>query len=206
MKEKSKQKKKRVLIIDDEIDICGFIKEGLSSINYYCRYAATVEKAVKLLETDEFDAVLLDIRLPEKNGIEILKKIRSFDPEAVVIMLTAVKDLETAVDTMKLGASDYITKPFNIERIDEALKEAFKNKEYNIDPVDENIADIEAIARGVEARQEMFDIHSERVEAQTITLAHEMGIPDKRLRLWQIWRSRRSTKSITNGLIIKWSR
>jgi len=182
------ENKLKVLIVDDEVQVCTLLTEQLSELNYRCSSAASAAAARQLLEKETFDVALLDIWLPDTSGVELLKEINRQYPEIVCIMQTADNDLETAVESMKSGAADYITKPFELERVDNAIKIALSRKAGDstctspqADPV---VNEIEAISLGVEARQEMLDIHSEKVIQQTLSIARQMGFTEDKILAW----------------------
>ncbi len=107
----------RVLYVDDEPDACMLVSECLSKEGFFVETAGDGDTALLLLQEKGFDVVLLDIRMPGKNGLQVLAEMkeRKFNPR--VIMLTAVGDLKTAIEATKTGANDYITKPYQIETL-----------------------------------------------------------------------------------------
>jgi DNA-binding NtrC family response regulator len=108
--------KKRVLLIDDEIGIRTSLKMVLEP-TYEVLAAGDGEEGLALFRSNSPDLILLDILLPGVDGLAVLKTIRSEDPRISVIMLTASTTVKTAVDAMKMGAADYITKPFEVEEL-----------------------------------------------------------------------------------------
>ncbi len=122
------EKPPRVLIVDDETHICELLRDDLTLREYNCITAGNAADALTRLSENKFDAALLDICLPDLSGIELLKKIHATYPTTICIMLTAVNDLNLAVEAMKAGAVDYITKPFDLDRVNSALREAFANR------------------------------------------------------------------------------
>jgi DNA-binding NtrC family response regulator len=199
----------QVLIVDDETNICGLLRESLSDRGYRCTTAQSAAQALERLNEFKFDVALLDVRMPGMSGVELLSRVKSSYPNLAVIMLTAVDEVDTAVETMKAGASDYITKPFDLDRVDKAVRASLEKVERDqasrIEKVtDENVAAIEAIARGVEARQEMLDVHSEIVVRQTIDIARQMGLPESKIAEWTAKREEqrlRKVKRIVSSLI-----
>jgi DNA-binding NtrC family response regulator len=194
-------KNPRILIVDDEIPICELIREELTCRGYKCETACSAREALARLAANCFDITLLDISLPEMSGIELLKVIETSYPGTASIMLTAVNDLNVAVDTMKAGAQDYITKPFDFDRLDTAIRAALENrnhtKYHDSDIIqDKTINDIEAIAQGVEARQEILDIHSEKVVQQTVDIARNMGFPEEKIQKWIAARTEIRSKKV----------
>ena len=88
--------------------------------------AESAEKAIRLTLEQDFDVVLLDIRLPDSNGLGLLERFRERLPDVVVIMITAYAEVSSAVEAMKMGAYDYITKPFSVERINLVIEKAYQ--------------------------------------------------------------------------------
>ena len=107
----------KVLVVDDELSIRELLAEFLSSRGYFCESVDSGEAAVERLRSNGFDLVISDIRMPKVTGLQLLDHLGQHYPETAAIMITAVSELQTAVDAMKQGASDYITKPFNLEEV-----------------------------------------------------------------------------------------
>ena len=93
--------------------------------------ARTGEVAVKMIEESDFDVVLTDINMPRANGIDVLDAVKRIHSSTPVIMMTAFASAETAVETMKKGAYDYITKPFKIEDLQLIIKNAVEKKQLS---------------------------------------------------------------------------
>ena len=108
------ENKIKSLIVDDEINIVEVLSVILSEFDFDTKFAYSKQDAEKLIDKEYFDLVILDIRLPDGNGVDLLKYIKQKNPDTEVIMITAFASPETAVETMKLGAFDYISKPFSI--------------------------------------------------------------------------------------------
>ncbi len=108
--------KKSILVVDDEIGTRESLKMILKA-DYQVFLAKNAEETFQQLETHPFDLILLDIILPDTDGLRVLEKIKQRDPEQMVIMITATKTVKTAVEAMKLGAYDYITKPFDVDEL-----------------------------------------------------------------------------------------
>jgi two-component system, NtrC family, response regulator AtoC len=106
-----------VLIVDDERTLARAIKAFLVESGYEAEVASDAEQALALLETMRPDVVFSDVRLPGMNGIELLRKIREFDPALPVIIMTAHGTIEGAVEAVKLGAFDYLKKPVDLEEL-----------------------------------------------------------------------------------------
>jgi len=118
-----------VLIVDDEPYICEVLSEILRDETYISDIAYNGENALKLFRKGKYDLVLLDIGLPDMSGIEVLKRMLQVDPTIAVIMATAQRDIEIVVEAIKIGAEDYLVKPFNdLNVIKTALHKALKIK------------------------------------------------------------------------------
>jgi DNA-binding NtrC family response regulator len=107
----------KILAIDDEKNIRHLISNEFSIEGFEVVTAASGEDGLKLLDNQKFDVVLLDIKLPKMNGIETLKQIRKKSSATEVIMITGYGDIRSAVESIKLGARDYITKPFKLDEL-----------------------------------------------------------------------------------------
>ncbi len=123
-----------ILIVDDEVDMLSLLKRSLSpDLNCRVEIASSAEMALRMLETDSFDLVLADIRMPGMSGMELLEIIKQKEPETTVIMMTAYGHIDMAVNAMKSGAYDFITKPFDYDalviRLEKALERSSLIKE-----------------------------------------------------------------------------
>ena len=107
----------RILAIDDEKNIRHLLKNELTPEGFDVFTAKTGEEGLKLLKKQKFRIVLLDIKLPKMNGIEVLRSLKQDSPLTEVIMITGYGDIQTAVESMKLGARDYVTKPFKLSEL-----------------------------------------------------------------------------------------
>ncbi|MFK5926255.1 MAG: sigma-54 dependent transcriptional regulator [Desulfuromusa sp.] len=109
--------KSKILLIDDELESCKALSHLLAKVGYKVEISHSGEHALALLEKQPFDLVISDLFLPGISGIDIIKQIKDDSPEIGVILITGKASAETAVEAMKEGALDYITKPFNFERL-----------------------------------------------------------------------------------------
>ena len=115
-----------ILVVDDEPSIREFLQIMLEREGYEVSCADNGKKAISLFEQKRYDAVIADIRMPQVNGLEVLTKIKERSPETKVIMITAHASFESAVESMKVGAYDYITKPFNIDEVKSTIRKALE--------------------------------------------------------------------------------
>ncbi len=118
----------RILVIDDDFDICHLLKKFLQKNGYDTEYALNGQEGVQLLKKESFNLILCDYKLPDSNGIEILQKIKILNPSAAVIIITGYSDVKTAVETLRHGAFDYVTKPLYPDEILVTIQNAIKSK------------------------------------------------------------------------------
>jgi DNA-binding NtrC family response regulator len=115
---------RHLLLVDDEPNLQESMKIGLELRGYDVTLASTGQRAISFCQNQSFDTVLLDMRMPEMNGLETLKRIKEIRPEQTVIMLTAHGTIANAVEATKLGAFDYLTKPSSPEEVDVKIQQA----------------------------------------------------------------------------------
>ena len=113
-----------LLIVDDERSMRESCRDVARSLGFNSRVAETPEHVYQVLETSSTDVVLLDLRLPGNSGLEVLREIKQRRPDILVIVMTGFATVESAVQAMKLGAYDYVTKPFNFEELRLLLERA----------------------------------------------------------------------------------
>jgi len=121
--------KTRILIVDDELSMREFLSILVEREGYEAVAAANAEQALQLLETSFFDLVISDVNMPGLNGIQLLARIKVMAPETAVLMMTAFTAAEQAVEAMKLGAYDYISKPFKVEEIKVLIRNALEKSD-----------------------------------------------------------------------------
>jgi len=128
MTQKIAVKKGEILIIEDKSSMAEMLKTTLTEEGFYCSIASDGEKGIKMFSKNIPDLVLVDLKLPKKDGIEVLKAIQSEDPTVPVIIMTAYGTVESAVEAMKLGAYDFITKPFDIDHLIVLINKAIEKR------------------------------------------------------------------------------
>jgi two-component system response regulator PilR (NtrC family) len=117
-----------ILVVDDERSMREFLDIMLSKEGYQVFFAESGEEACELLEKEEFDLLITDIRMKDVDGIGVLKKAKEIRPETVVVMISAFATAETAVEAMKEGAYDYIPKPFKVRDFKKIVKDALRSR------------------------------------------------------------------------------
>ena len=120
-----------ILVVDDEPDMCEMLVTILYKEGYVTDMANNGKDAVKRVKDGGVDFVLLDIMMPEMGGMETLRQIKAVRHDIPVVMITAYATLKTAQESMRLGAYDYITKPFNLECVKEVIKQGLEEQYAN---------------------------------------------------------------------------
>ena len=118
--------KERILVVDDEYLIRWSLQQDLAKEGYEVLVAESGEEALRVVRESPPEMVLLDIQLPGIDGVKTLREIKKLDPEIVVIMITAYAMVDTAVAAMKLGAHDYINKPYNLEGVKLSIRKGLE--------------------------------------------------------------------------------
>src|SRR3954451_6550072 len=122
-------KRLRILFADDERSLQEFMRAELPRLGHEVTVCPDGRQAVKALEKGAFDAALLDLRMPGLTGIEVLEEIKKVSPETDVIIMTGHASVETAMDAVRLGAFDYITKPCKLAQIETILRKVVEKRE-----------------------------------------------------------------------------
>ena len=123
--------KANILIIDDKVKLCKSLVKNFVQSDYQSFYATNRKEALSLFSKHHAHAVLLDIMLGEEDGIEILKELLLLQPNIPVIMVTGYASIDTAVQSIKLGAFDYVTKPLDFDKLLEIVENAIKTSRLN---------------------------------------------------------------------------
>jgi two-component system response regulator CpxR len=118
----------RVLLVDDEKDFIDVLAERLEARDFTASKAYSGDEAMGLIREKDVDVVLLDVQMPGKDGVTVLKEIKAFNPLVEVIMLTGHSTVESAVEGMKIGAYDYLLKPMETKDLVEKIALAYKRK------------------------------------------------------------------------------
>ncbi|MCR4427027.1 MAG: sigma-54 dependent transcriptional regulator [Firmicutes bacterium] len=108
---------RRVLIVDDEANMRVVLSDVFSDAGYAIETASTGKEAIDAIEAISADAVVLDLKLPDMSGIDVFREAKRIRPGIIVVIVTAYSSVDTAIEAMKMGAFDYITKPFKVEKL-----------------------------------------------------------------------------------------
>jgi len=114
----------RILFVDDDAELRAIVREQLTASGYEVDEAEDGTVAIEKMQHGRYRVVLLDITMPGASGLDVLKLIKARNPECRVIMLTGVVGLSVAIESLKMGADDYITKPYNLDYLLNSIKRA----------------------------------------------------------------------------------
>jgi len=193
-----------IVIVDDEQSIREILARRLRREGYKCVTAENALRALEEIRGDSASLLLADIRMPGMNGIELLKQAKAHDPDLAVVMVTAVNEVERAVAAMKLGAYDYISKPFNLDDAVMSVRRALekrllslRNREYQqglerkvrerTQQLDQKNRELQKLFLGtirtlvhtVEARDHYTMGHSQRISQYAVALAKQLHLPPR---------------------------
>jgi DNA-binding NtrC family response regulator len=135
-----------VLVIDDEESICEGCRQTLEGEGFQTRTASDGRLGIRMAERERPRVVLIDLKMPGMSGMEVLKRIRQVNPRTVCIVITGYATVETAVRSMKLGAHDYLRKPFDHTRLLEAVKEGLRESRIDLEEVAPAAVTIEGVS------------------------------------------------------------
>src|SRR6266702_1712190 len=119
----------RILIVDDELSMRDFLAILLEREGYQTERAASAEAALNMLDSAGYDLIISDVSMPGLDGLALLQKVKMISPEIAVLLVTAFTTAEQAVEAMKLGAYDYIAKPFKVEEIKVLVRNALEKRD-----------------------------------------------------------------------------
>jgi len=187
------------LVVDDEPRLRRVIVHLLEGEGFRCLEAGTGVEALRVMESDVAPLVISDLRMPEMDGVSLLRHVIDRWPTTAVIMVSAVSDVEIAVKCLKLGAFDYVSKPFNLDevraRVDQALQRRqlkLENNSYHEELESRvraqqrrigelYVGGVEALARALEAKDAYLKGHSLRVAQYAASVARQHGLAPEAL-------------------------
>ncbi len=186
-----------ILIVDDDHVIRDLLSECLSDSGYRCDTASDGVEGLKKVQTNGFQLVVSDIDMPEMDGVNLLQEIKKIRPDTEIIMLTGVVDVETAIQSMRLGACDYLTKPFNLAEVritdQKTLEIRVAERTAELSRKNREVEDLyrrlqssyqttlEALATALDTRDTETLGHSLRVAAYTVAVARRMDVLEPEL-------------------------
>lgn len=198
--------KPRILIVDDERNISEVLSDLLSD-TYDCTTAASAEEAIARLQESEFNLVISDITMPGMSGLDMLPQLKKIAPNTVVIMISGVQTVESAIGALRLGAFDYLMKPFDLRQVEAVVQRALEHHEllaakqryenHLEDLVEQRTAELDralgsledayrstlkALTAALETRDSETHGHSERVVTYSLRLGREYGLDARQMK------------------------
>ena len=151
----------KILVVDDEQSIVTLLKYNLETAGYIVEVAYDGEEALKKVETEQPELIVLDVMLPKKDGIEVCKTIRSDKNLVPILMLTAKDDEFDRVLGLELGADDYMTKPFSPREVVARVKAILRRSQFVNEIEKEDVDDEDIIIGSIRIRPEFFEVYKE---------------------------------------------
>jgi putative nucleotidyltransferase with HDIG domain len=193
----------RILIVDDEPEITAILSD-LFFDRYDCTTAGSAEQALALLGSREYELVVSDITMPGMSGLDMIPHVRSNFPNTVVVMISGMQTVESAIDALRLGAFDYVMKPFDLRQVEAVVKRALEHQDLIVakqryedqleELVEQRTAELDqalnsledayrstlkALTAALETRDLETHGHSERVVSYSMRLGREYGLDRK---------------------------
>ena len=196
---------RRVLIVDDDRQIRRVLSEFFTGSQYDCHQAANGAEGLKWFADERPPLTVTDVDMPEMNGLEFLRQARAIDPDAAFLVLTGVGDIQTAVESLKFGAYDFILKPVNMDELLIAAERALEHRELLIERreyhtlLERRVAEatreleatlgaleetyrstLEALGSAIDTRDLGTQAHSRRVRGYSLIIARTHGLTDEK--------------------------
>ena len=196
----------RILIVDDEVEITEILADLLSE-EYECIRAGSAEEALTRLQESEFQLVISDITMPGMSGLDMIPHVKEIAPDTVVVMISGMQTVESAIGALRLGAFDYLMKPFDLRQVEAVVKRALEHHdlvvakqryenhleelvEQRTIELDKALNSLEAAYRStlkaltaaLETRDSETHGHSERVVTYSLRLGREYGLSSEEMK------------------------
>ncbi len=170
----------KVLLIEDEKELAKSIQSYLSDNDFICEWVYTVDEALEKISSHEYDCILLDLSLPDGNGFEILEDIKRLKKTEGVIIISAKETLESRIEGLKLGADDYLTKPFHLSELLVRIQALIRRKIFkgnNI--VDFNEIQIDIISKTVKVLDKKVDVTKKEIDLLLFLIGNKNKVLSK---------------------------
>ena len=196
----------RILIVDDEVEITEILADLLSE-EYECTRAGTAEEALSRLQDGVFQLVISDITMPGMSGLDMIPHAKELSPDTVVVMISGMQTVESAIGALRLGAFDYLMKPFDLRQVEAVVKRALEHHDLVVakqryenhleELVEQRTAELDralnslegayrstlkALTAALETRDSETHGHSERVVSYSLRLGREYGLNSEQMK------------------------
>jgi response regulator RpfG family c-di-GMP phosphodiesterase len=198
--------RKQVLLIDDDAQVREVLRQIFQGAGFECRLAANGAEGLSLFRATRPDLIVTDLKMPIMDGIGVLTTIQEIDPDAAVMVLTGAPDVKTAIESLKLGAYDFIMKPVNVDELLIAAERALERRqllrerrqyqhllERRVEEATDDLrrayqqlqatyrATLETLGAALDSRDVGTEAHSRRVHGYALATAQEYGVPTEDL-------------------------
>jgi putative two-component system response regulator len=196
----------QILIVDDDEQLTCLIARRLNQEGHTCVTASSGKDAIYQFHQDTFSLIILDIRMPEMDGLELLKRVKAFDPAVMVVMMTGYPEIDVAVEALRLGAHDLIIKPFDLESMVRRVENALEKKKLqeqidsysnHLDKLVEgstaklhrslhalkkaHLESLQVLIGAIETKDPYTRGHSDRVKNMSVKIGRSLGFDASRL-------------------------
>ena len=196
----------RILIVDDEPEITSILNDLFAPM-HECTTASSAEEAIDKLQVNTYDLVVSDITMPGMSGLELIPRVKSLAPNSVVVMVSGMQTVESAIDALRLGAFDYVMKPFDLRQVEAVVKRALEHQDLIVakqryedhleELVEQRTAELDnalnsledayrstlrALTAALETRDLETSGHSERVVTYSLRLGKEYGLDSSKMK------------------------
>lgn len=138
----------KILVIEDEKELAASIGQYLADENYLCEFAATFKAAIDKIESFEYDCILLDLMLPDGDGLKILQEIKALNEQEGVIIISAKNSLDDKIKGLQIGADDYLAKPFHLSELAARIYSVIRRKNFdNSNIIEQNELKIDLLSK-----------------------------------------------------------
>ncbi|PLK44955.1 response regulator transcription factor [Emticicia sp. TH156] len=149
----------KILVIEDEKELAQNIADYLETEKYLCEFAATYEQAIEKIHLYDYDCVLLDLMLPGGNGLQILQALKEQNKQEGVIIISAKNAIDDKVAGLKLGADDYLAKPFHLPELSARIYSLMRRRQFNnANTIDQKELQIDVLAKTVKVNNEVVNL------------------------------------------------
>jgi DNA-binding response OmpR family regulator len=178
----------KLLIIEDEKELAASIASYLKNENYTCEVASNFKQALEKVETSDYECIVLDITLPDGSGMQLLKELKNNKKTEGVIIISAKNSIDDRINGLRLGADDYLVKPFHLSELAARINAIIRRKMYNGNNVIRfNEINIDTVAKEVTVRKELVELTHKEYELLLHFLSNQRRVISKNALISHLW-------------------